>query len=419
MVRFERAQTFGLRSGVAIWLTLVVTGCSPSVSNSAGGAGGAQGGSQGGGALGGRPAGSGGKGTEGTGGAAGSMVSGTGGSGTGGTLADAGTFDAPVVVDRVPVGDAGPGNLGTGPFTTSTMHFDINVHDPAMIWDGNQYYLFATGGSLNIRSSAGLTEWASVGRVLPSAPAWASAAVPGLGSLWAPDISNFNGKFHLYYTGSTFGSNTSVIGLATNSTLDSTKAGYAWVDEGLVVQSSSTDNYNAIDPNISFDDLGAPWLSFGSFWSGIKLRRLDPLTGKPAVEDPTLYSIASRNGGAIEAPSIISHGGYYYLFVSFDTCCRGLSSTYRTMVGRATTIIGPYVDSKGIDMMASGGDQLIGTSGRYIGPGGGTAWKNGDNYLYVHHYYDGMTTNGTSKLQIRPINFTADGWVMLGDPLFL
>jgi arabinan endo-1,5-alpha-L-arabinosidase len=420
MVRSERAQTLGQRLVVAAALTLVVTGCSSSIPKNSGGAGGIPAGGSGGSASGGRPAGSGGdNGTVGGGGGGGMLAGGTGGRGTAGaSVPDAGVSDAPVVADSAPPGDTGPGDLGTGPVPMSATHFDINVHDPAMIWDGSQYYLFATGGSLNIRSSTDLTDWASAGRVLPSAPSWITTAVPGVGSLWAPDVSYFNGRFHLYYAGSTSGSNLSVIGLATNTTLDPSKAGYAWIDEGLVVQSLRTDNYNAIDPNVAFDAAGAPWLSFGSFWSGIKLRKLDPGTGKPAVDDPTLYSIASRNGGAIEAPSIISHGGYYYLFVSFDNCCAGLRSTYRTMVGRATTIVGPYLDSKGIDMMLAGGDQLLGTSGRYIGPGGGTAWRNGENYLYVYHYYDGMTANGTSKLQIRPVNFTADGWIALGEPLF-
>ena len=166
--------------------------------------------------------------------------------------------------------------------TTSTTHLDIGVHDPSMIWDGSNYYLLATGGSLNMRVSPDLMRWTNAGRVYSAIPSWATAIIgSGLTSLWAPDISYFNGMFHVYWAGSTFGSNTSVIGLATNVALDSTKPGFAWVDQGMVLQSKSgTDNFNAIDPNVAFDETGAPWLAYGSFWSGIKLQKLDPATGK-------------------------------------------------------------------------------------------------------------------------------------------
>ncbi len=342
--------------------------------------------------------------------------------GDGGTT-DTGTLPEAAVSDSGPVTCASP--LGGGPVTTTTTHLDIGVHDPSMTWDGTKYFLFATGGTLDIRSSPDMRTWSNVGNIFTATPAWITTALgapPGgttPGSLWAPDISYFNGLFHVYYAGSTFGSNSSVIGLATNTTLETSNKAYAWVDQGLVVQSKTTDNFNAIDPNVSFDQSCAPWLSYGSFWTGIKLHKLDPTTGKLATDDTTQYSIAERpNEGAIEASSIISHNGYFYLFVSFDKCCDGVNSTYRTMAGRSQgSITGPYADSTGLAMLKGGGDQLIATSGRYIGPGGGTAWKDGDTYLYAYHYYDGMD-NGNSKLQVRPINFTSDDWITLGDPLF-
>src|ERR1700722_1868108 len=311
-------------------------------------------------------------------------------------------------------GVCGGGAIGGGPVQTTSMHLDIGVHDPSMIWDGARYYLFATGGTLGVRSSADILNWSNAGNIFAAVPAWITSALGSTpGDLWAPDISYFNGRFHVYYAGSSFGSNDSVIGLATSASL----ASPAWVDDGLVVQSKSSDDFNAIDPSVAFDPACTPWLAFGSFWSGIKLRKLDASTGKPATDDTTLYAIASRNGGAIEAASIVSHNGYYYLFVSFDACCKGTSSTYRTMVGRATSITGPYTDKAGKDMMQGAAEQLLASTGRYIGPGGGTAWKDGDNYLYVYHYYDG-DAGGASKLQVRPIQFDGADWIVLGDSLF-
>jgi arabinan endo-1,5-alpha-L-arabinosidase len=305
-----------------------------------------------------------------------------------------------------------------GPITTSSQHLDIGVHDPSMIWSGTQYFLFTTGGTLAIRTSPDGIHWADAGKVFTAVPAWIAGAIGSApDGLWAPDISSFGGKFHLYYAGSTFGSNASAIGQATSPTLDTASPLYHWTDVGRVVQSTKADNFNAIDPNVVLDATGTPWLVFGSFWDGIRLRKLDVATGMPAADDPVYHSIASRGGGAIEGPSIILRDGYYHLFVSFDACCQGVASTYRTMSGRATAITGPYLDRSGKDMMQGGGDQLIASSGRYIGPGGGTAWKNGATYLYTFHYYDGQDS-GVPKLQIRPIAFSQDGWPTLGAPLF-
>jgi arabinan endo-1,5-alpha-L-arabinosidase len=334
---------------------------------------------------------------------------------SGGTAAgDGGSSDAS---DAGPVSCASP--FGGGPTPTTTTHLDIGVADPSMIWDGTKYFLFGTGGTLNIRSSPDIDTWSNVGNIFTTLPAWITTALgTDPGDLWAPDIHYFNGQFHVYYAASTFGTNSSVIGLATNTTLETSSSAYAWVDQGLVVQSVTSDDFNAIDPSVSFDETCAPWLSFGSFWTGIKLQQLDPSTGK-LMAGGTTYSLAEvPDEGAIEASSIISHNGYFYLFVSFGKCCDGVDSTYSTVVGRSHgSITGPYADSTGLAMLKGGGDTLVATSGRYIGPGGGTAWKDGDTYLYAYHYYDG-DNNGDSELEVRPITFTSEDWITLGDPLF-
>jgi arabinan endo-1,5-alpha-L-arabinosidase len=301
----------------------------------------------------------------------------------------------------------------------SSEHRAIGTHDPSVIHVANKYYLFATGGLLGVRSSTNLAQWANAGTVFSALPAWIKTALgQTINDLWAPDISYVDGSYRLYYSGSTFGSNHSVIGLATNTTLDPQNAAYKWVDQGLVIESNpagSKHDWNAIDPNVTTDAAGNWWLVFGSFWSGIKLRRLDTATGKLSSADTTLYGLASHSGG-IEAPSIVSHNGYYYLFVSYDTCCKGINSTYRTMVGRATAITGPYTDQNGKAMLQGNALQLLATEGRYIGPGGGSAFRDGDLYYYVYHYYDGQM-NGASQLMLRPIHWKND-WPELAAPLW-
>jgi arabinan endo-1,5-alpha-L-arabinosidase len=288
---------------------------------------------------------------------------------------------------------------------------------------GGRWYLFVTGGTLGVRSSTDLMTWNNAGSLFPSIPSWVATDLgQTITDLWAPDVSYWNGQYHVYYAGSVFGSNHSVIGLATTTALNPMAPYATWVDQGLVIESNApgqNDNWNAIDPNLTFDQAGNPWLVFGSFWSGIKLRRIDMTTGKLSTADTTLYSLAARPsaGGAIEAASIVMHNGYYYLFVSFDLCCKGVNSTYRTMVGRATSITGPYTDNMGQDMLQGNAVQLLATSGRYIGPGGGTAFRDGECYYYVYHYYDG-DANGAPELEMRPIEWTVDDWPTLGAPLW-
>lgn len=287
------------------------------------------------------------------------------------------------------------------------------VHDPAIIRAEDAYYLFSTGAGIPVRRSPDLLEWETAfpPTVFRSVPEWARELIPGQNDIWAPDISYFNDKYHLYYSVSTFGSNRSVIGLATNVDLDPDSDDHQWVDEGLVVQTTGVEDYNAIDPNLILDEEGVPWLAFGSHWGGIKMIRLDYDTGKPSTEDDTLYSLAQRSAHprAVEAPFIIRKGDFYYLFVSFDACCRGVDSTYRVMVGRSEDVTGPYIDRDGVPMMEDGGTQVTFPTERWRGPGASAVLQeNGIEYL-VYHAYD-AESQGVFTLRIAPLAWDEEGW---------
>ena len=301
------------------------------------------------------------------------------------------------------------------------------THDPSIAREGDTYSLFATTsrddqGQLPIRCSHDLLAWKRCGYVFDSIPAWIREASPTTHELWAPDISYFRGKYHLYDAYSSFGSNTSGIALASNETLDPQSPRYHWKDEGLVLKSTKADEFNAIDPNIVLEKRGHAWLSFGSFWSGIKMRRIDPVTGNTSAADSTLYSLAARampdraapakpglpaNWQAIEAPFIVRHGNFYYLFVSFDLCCRGRASTYRIMVGRSRHVMGPYVDQKGNPMLKGGGTQLLAANNRWLGPGGESVLQRSEGDILVFHAYDAVT--GKPALQISTLTWQ-NGW---------
>ena len=189
-----------------------------------------------------------------------------------------------------------------------------------------------------------------------------------------------------------------------------------------MLRSVESDNFNAIDPNLVLDTKGDAWLAFGSFWDGIKMRRIDAKTGKLDASDSKLYSIARRkrpaippphppglpgNWQAIEAPFIVHHGRYFYLFVSFDLCCRGTHSNYKTMVGRSRKITGPYVDAKGTPMLDGGGTPVLLGNDRWIGPGGESLRQMRDGDIIVFHAYDSKT--GHPYMQLSTVDWKG-GW---------
>jgi arabinan endo-1,5-alpha-L-arabinosidase len=305
------------------------------------------------------------------------------------------------------------------------------THDPSIIKEGKTWYVLATGkapdgGQFAVRCSRDLEHWKLCGHVFDAIPAWIRQRSPGTKDLWAPDISYTHHEYRLYYAYSLFGKNTSGIALATNRTLNPASPSYKWVDKGLVLESKAEDNFNAIDPNFIADADGGSWLAFGSFWDGIKMRRLDD-AGMLSTSDVTLYSQARRakpedaapapeglpaNWEAIEAPFIVRHKGYYYLFTSWDLCCRGLKSTYKTMVGRSHLVTGPYVDESGKLLMDGGGTQLLVANSRWLGPGGESVLitPRGRD-LIVYHAYD--ATTGKPSMQLSTIDWV-DGWPHAG-----
>lgn len=308
------------------------------------------------------------------------------------------------------------------------------VHDPSLIKDGDTWYLFGTAngpnrdGELPIRCSPDLRTWKKCGAVFPAVPEWIKKASPQTKELWAPDLSYFNGEYHLYYAFSVFGKNTSGIALMTNKTLNPKDPQFHWEDKGLVLQSRAEDNYNAIDPNLVLDERGGAWLTFGSFWDGIKMRGIDATTGKLSDADSRLYSLARRkrppnpppnppglpgDWEAIEAPFIVHHDNFFYLFVSWDLCCRGTKSNYKTMIGRSKDVTGPYLDESGTPMLDGGGTPILVGNSRWFGPGGesvrmGNEHGLGDDHdVLVFHAYDSKT--GEAYLQLSTIDW-AGGW---------
>lgn len=294
------------------------------------------------------------------------------------------------------------------------------THDPVIAKQGDTYYLFCTGPGITSFTSKDLKTWTKAKRVFAESPKWAKKVAPGFnGHIWAPDITLHNGTYYLYYSISAFGKNTSAIGLVTNSTLNPEDENYKWEDQGIVIQSApNRDLWNAIDPNLIFDEKGTPWLAFGSFWSGLKIVKLEDDL-KTIAQPQEWYPIASRErspnlpdtdagDAALEGPFIFKKDDYYYQFLSWDYCCRGEESTYKLVVGRSKEVTGSYVDKEGRKLVDGGGSLVIEGNKNWYGVGHNSVFTfEGKDYTFMHGY--DAKDNGLPKLVVKEITWV-DGW---------
>jgi arabinan endo-1,5-alpha-L-arabinosidase len=295
--------------------------------------------------------------------------------------------------------------------TAYSLQNDVGAHDPSSIIKcDNTYWIFTTGNGIYSMYSTDLIEWTAGATPFPTNgwPSWITDYVPEFeGIFWAPECMHMNGQYYLYYSCSTWGSQQSVIGLATNPTLDPSSPNYHWFDEGMVIYSNESSDANCIDPALFWDEDGKLWLSYGSYFGGIRVAELNPATGK--LKYSTRYSVAS---GDCEASYVIHHEDYYYLFINRGTCCQGISSTYHIQVGRSANPTGPFLDKDGSNLNVGGGTTILSTSDNFIGPGClGYFVERGIEWV-TFHYYDGDNA-GMPTLGIANMRWDQDKWPVI------
>ena len=133
--------------------------------------------------------------------------------------------------------------------------------------------------------------------------------------------------------------------------------------------------------------------------------------GKESKEPNPTSQYAGPN--AIEAHFIMKRGDWYYLFVSWDYCCRGAKSNYRVAVGRSRTVDGPYVDKQGVSMTNGGGTLILEGDKQEFEAAGHCAayhWEGED--VFICHGYS-VALRGASLLIEKRIEWTNDNWPIL------
>ncbi|KAJ6466803.1 arabinanase [Mycena sanguinolenta] len=276
---------------------------------------------------------------------------------------------------------------------------------PTMCKLGATYFIFTGGVGIPIYTSTDLVAWTHVGSVFPSGAPWTAPYTGGDNlKLWAPDCKIVNGAFRLFYAASTLGSQNSAIFYAYSIT----GASGSWTNGGLVLSSSAADDFNAIDPNLSVDPV--PYLSFGSYWSGIKGVQLNPTTYLPLSS--TYDSLAFRDNGiepmgaanSEEAPVIWNHDGFWYLFTSWNAD----KAYYQIRVARSSTYNSGYGGEAGLAALDNGGTLILPAHDSILGPGGQDIFVDTDGTPYIVYHYK-VGTALTHQIGLNKLNMSS-GW---------
>lgn len=299
--------------------------------------------------------------------------------------------------------------LGAGAQTTyKNPVYNADFPDPTVVraQDGT-FYAYATG--CKARKSANLINWTNVSGVI-ARPTW-NDSVKADGSkdyysLWAADVNYVDGKYVLYYASALWGNGTRTgIGVATGSTPEK------FTDVGKMFRSEEIGVHNSIDP-VYIEEFDKKYLAWGSF-HGIYIAELSD----DALSIRDFKKKTKIAGGAFEGAMIYKRGKYYYLFCSVGSCCEGENSTYRTVVGRATKLTGPYVNKQGGSMLNNNYTTIITGNDRWRGPGHNSEIitdDNGDDWLLYHSYDMNNGCNGRLML-LDKITWDKNDWPVIND----
>lgn len=279
---------------------------------------------------------------------------------------------------------------------------DQDAPDPTVMRakDGN-FYLYATGAK--IFKSLDMVHWMNVGNCFTTQGR--PSFVHGVRYIWAPDINIINNQYVLYFALSKWGGEDSCgIGAAYAKT---PTGPFTCINgNGKLFQSFEIGVHNSIDP-FYINDNGHNWLLQGSF-SGIYAIELSK-DGLSVLNGAKPQQVA---GKAYEGTYVYKRKGYYYFFGSIGTCCEGAKSTYKTIVARSKSLLGPYVNKSGQKLLDNHHEILIHGNANWAGTGHNAELiedKNGDTWISYHAYHLHDTQKGRVVLMDKVL-WDKDGW---------
>lgn len=283
--------------------------------------------------------------------------------------------------------------------------YNDDFPDPFVLRVGSVYYAYATNVRSNnvpVLRSTDLATWERLGDALPLLPTWARS---GASLTWAPSVLPRSHRYALYFTARDNASDRQCIGRAIADAPDGKFKDDS--DRPFICQ---TRLGGSIDPSPFVDEDGAAWLLWKNDGNccglsvGLWIQRLSD-DGLSLVGQPTELLRHDRAWEAplIEGPSMLKHGGRYYLFYSANWY---ESADYAVGYAIAEAITGPYrkVTTDG---------PLFAKRGNVAGPGGQEFFRDvkGNQWMAYHAWdarFVGYAKLGRRGLRIDRVTFVGD-----------
>ncbi|HLX72652.1 MAG TPA: family 43 glycosylhydrolase [Verrucomicrobiae bacterium] len=275
--------------------------------------------------------------------------------------------------------------------------------DPSIIRVGNDFWATSTssewGPQFLLQHSTDLVNWEIAGVVFPHRPAWA------VGNFWAPEISEYKGRYQVYYVGRKRGGPLSVAVAVAD------EPGGPYTDMGPLVAQDD----GSIDPAPATDENGNRYLIWKE--DGNSRNAPTPIWAQPLNEDGTkligqptelIRNDEAWEGGVVEGPFILRRGDWFYLFYSGNGCC-GTHCHYALGVARSHKLLGPWQKDPANPILAAN------TAWECPGHGSVVMDQRG-RYWFLYHAYSvaGSIFTGREGM-LDEVKFGADDWPMIND----
>jgi beta-xylosidase len=271
--------------------------------------------------------------------------------------------------------------------------------DPSAARVGDGYWATSTSTArapgFPLLQSDDLLHWRQVAQIFPRLPAWAD------GSLWAPELVVDQTGTRVYYTAHRRGR-----GLCVAVASAPAPQG-PYTDHGpLVCQPAGS-----IDPTVVRDGAGRPYLVWKEDGNAIGqpsriwIRRLRANgLGLIGPRRQLLRNWARWEGPVIEAPEIVAHDGWLYMFYSGNTYGPAPICRYALGVARARSVFGPW--------RRDPSNPILGSNRRWRCPGHVSPVSDGAGRLWLLYHAYPATSDPLAPRQalLDVVTWDRDGW---------